>query len=184
MGLLRKNSFAVLLVTIGLMVTGVIGFSSATEGKYSVGTGNDDWWVTYPAQSPGSGSDVNHPQWILDALGSKPVVVYVHKGCSYCKPQTDALAEIVKEEGNNFIYFDISADSSDNRAEEALQAYDPTGGVTYVPMTVIVTLAPNSEGKVEPVWHSTEDVTGKEWIKNYVDDAISYHNENRADWMN
>jgi len=184
MRLLEKNRLSVLLITIGFLVTGVIGFSSASEGKYSVGSGNDNWWVTYPAQSTGSGIEVNHPQWVLDALGTKPVLVYVHKSCSYCKPQTDALAEVVKEDGDKFIYFDLSADGNDNRAEEALQAYDPTGGVTYVPMTVIVTLAPNSEGKIEPVWHSSEDVTGKEWIENYVGDAISYYNENRANWMN
>ena len=183
MRLFKKNSFTMLLVTIGLLVTGVIGFSSAFEGKYSVGSGSDDWWDTYPVQSPSSGSEVNHPQWILDALGSKPVVVYVHKSCGYCKPQTDALAEVVKEEGDKFTYFDITAEG-DSRAEEALQAYDPNGGAIYVPMTVIVTLAPNSEGKIEPVWHSSEDVTGKEWIKNYIDDAISYYNENRANWMN
>jgi thiol-disulfide isomerase/thioredoxin len=184
MGLLGKNSFTMLLVTIGLLVTGIIGFSSASEGKYSVGSGNDDWWVTYPTQSPGSGSEVHHPQWVLDALGSKPVVVYVHKGCGYCKPQTDAMAEVVKEYGNKFTYFDIPADGSDSRSEEALQAYDPNGGVMYVPMTVIVTLASDSEGKVKPVWHSTEDVTGKEWIKNYVDDATSNYNHNRSNWMN
>ena len=181
MGLLERNRFAALLVTIGLLVTGVIGFSSASEGKYSVGSGNDDWWVTYPTQSSGSGIVVNHPQWVLDALGSKPVVVYVHKGCGYCKPQTDALAEVVKEDGSKFTYFDITGDGSDSRAEEALQAYDPNGGITYVPLTVILTLAPNSEGKVKPVWHSRDDVTGKEWIKNYVEDALDQYSENSGE---
>ena len=121
----------------------------------------------------GKAVEVNHPAWVLDALRSKPVVIYVHKGCSYCKPQTEAMAEIVNEMGNKFTYYNISADGSDARAEEALRAYDPTGGVMYVPLTVIVTLAPNSEGKVVPVWHSTDEVTGEDWIKNYVEDAIS-----------
>ena len=66
---------------------------------------------------------------------------------------------------------DISAEGSDARSEEALRAYDPNGGVMYVPLTVIVTLAPNSEGEVEPVWHSTDEVTGEDWIKNYIEDA-------------
>ncbi len=183
MGLLGKNSFVFLLIIIGFLSTGIVGFSSAAEGKYSIGSGNDDWWVTYPPQSPSSGNEVSHPQWVLDALASKPVVVYVHKGCGYCKPQTEALTEIVKEEGSKFTYFDLAADGSDSRSEDAGRVYDPNGGVTYVPMTVIITLAPNSEGKVEPVWHSSEDVTGKEWIKNYIDDAVSYHNQNRANWM-
>ena len=52
----------------------------------------------------------------------------------------------------------------------------------YVPLTVVVTLAPNSEGSVEPVWHSTEDVTGEDWIKNYVEDALGQYSENSAAW--
>jgi len=43
-------------------------------------------------------------------------------------------------------------------------------------------LAPNSEGKVEPVWHSTDEVTGDGWVKNYVGDAISHYNDNSANW--
>jgi len=155
---------------------------SALGAEYSVGSGNEDWWTTYPDQSSGKGGEVNHPAWVLDALGSKPVVIYVHKGCSYCAPQTDALTKIEDEMGDEFTYFNISADGTDARSEEALQAYDPNGGVMYVPLTVIVTLAPNSEGKVEPVWHSTEEVTGEDWIKNYIEDAASYYSENSANW--
>lgn len=168
--------FAIAILAICMMASG----SSSSE--HSVGSGNDDWWITYPSQSTGSGMDVNHPAWVLDALKSKPVVVYVHKGCDYCKPQTDAMAEVVKEYGNKFTYYDIPADGSDSRAEPALQAYDPTGGVTYVPMTIIVTLAPDSSGKIQPVWHSTEDVTGKAWIDDYVQDAIAKYNSNSANW--
>ena len=36
--------------------------------------------------------------------------------------------------------------------------------------------------KVVPVWHSTDEVTGEDWIRNYVEDAISQHDENSADW--
>jgi hypothetical protein len=92
------------------------------------------------------------------------------------------LTKIENEMGDKFTYFNISADGTDARSEEALQAYDPNGGVMYVPLTVIVTLAPNSEGKVEPVWHSTEEVTGEDWIKNYIEDAVSQYNENSANW--
>ncbi len=181
MRLFNKIRFAAALLIIAILAITMVVTGSSSP-KYSVGSGNDDWWTTYPAQSPGSGSEVNHPSWVLDALKSKPVVVYVHKGCSYCKPQTDAMAEVVKEYGNKFAYYDMPADGSDSRAEQALQAYDPTGGVTYVPMTIIVTLAPDSNGKVQPVWHSTEDVTGKAWIENYVKDAISCYDSNSASW--
>ncbi len=183
MGLSNKLCFAASLFTIAVLAI-CMAVSGSPSFEHSVGSGNDDWWTTYPSQSPGFGSEVNHPSWVLDALKSKPVVVYVHKGCDYCKPQTDAMAEVVKEYGNKFTYYDIPADGSDARAEQALQAYDPNGGVTYVPMTIIVTLAPDSNGKVQPVWHSTEDVTGKAWIEDYVKDAISYYDSNSAGWKN
>ncbi len=62
-----------------------------------------------------------------------------------------------------------------------MQAYDPNGGTMYVPLTVVLTLASDGE-EVVPVWHSTDEVTGEDWIRNYVEDAISQHDENSADW--
>ena len=178
MDISKKTVCLASLIAFFILATGF----NAMGAQYSVGSGNDDWWTKYPDQSTGKGGDVNHPAWVLDALASKPVVIYVHKGCDYCKPQTEALTKIVDEMGNKFAYFNISSDGSDARDAEALQAYDPNGGVMYVPLTVIVTLAPNSDGKVEPVWHSTEEVTGEDWVKNYVEDALSYYSENSANW--
>ncbi len=148
------------------------GICPALGAGYSTGSGSDDWWTVYPDQSAGAGGEVSHPSWVLDALESKPVLIYVHKSCDYCKPQTEAIEKIMDDFAGKITFHEISAEGSDARAEEALQAYDPNGGVMYVPLTVIVTLAPDSEGKVEPVWHSTEEVTGEDWIKNYVDDAL------------
>jgi hypothetical protein len=76
----------------------------------------------------------------------------------------------------------MPADGSDSRAEEAVSTYDPNGGVSYVPMTAIVTLAPGPDGKVQVVWHSAEDVTGKAWIENYIQDAMTYYIDNSANW--
>ncbi len=180
MGLLNKICFAASLFTIVILATCTMVSSS----EYSVGSGSDDWWTTYPSQSSSSGSEVNHPSWVLDALKSKPVVLYIHMGCSYCKPQTDAMAEVIKEHGDKVTYYDIPADGSDARAQPALKAYDPNEVPNYVPMTVIVTLAPGLDGKVQPVWHSTEDVTGKAWIENYVKDAIANYDSNSANWKN
>jgi glutaredoxin len=178
MRIFKNLSFAASLATIIILTASFC--ASGTE--YSVGSGSDGWWTSYPEQSENPGKEVNHPQWVLDALKDKPVVIYVHKGCDYCKPQTDAMAEVVNESGDDFAYYDIAGDGSDARAEEALLAYDPNGGVSYVPLTVILTLAPDSEGNVQVAWHSTEDVTGKEWIENYVKDSISYYDDNSADW--
>lgn len=175
---LKKIKFASFLIALILLASGI----NALGSEYPVGSGNDDWWTTYPDQSTGAGEDVNHPSWVMDALREKPVLIYVHKSCDYCKPQTEAIENITKEFDGKITLIEISAESNDARSEEALQAYDPNGGVMYVPMTAIVTLAPNSEGKVEPVWHSTEDVTGDDWIKNYVEDALGQYSENSAGW--
>jgi thiol-disulfide isomerase/thioredoxin len=173
MGIYKKTVCAAFLVILFILATGL----NALGDQYVVGSGNDDWWTTYPDQSPGKGKEVNHPAWILDALKSKPVLVYVHGGCDYCKPQTEALAKVVDEMGKKFAYYDIPS-GSDERAGEALQAYDPNGGQMYLPLTVLITRTSNSEGKVVPVWHSTDQITGEDWIKSYLVDAISHYNEN------
>ena len=166
------------LIAIILLASAV----NAMGAEFSAGSGNDDWWTTYPDQSSGAGGDVNHPSWVLDALKSKPVLIYVHKSCSYCTPQTVAVQNITSEFNGQITFFEIGADGSDARSEEALQVYDPNGGTMYVPLTVLVTLAPNSEGKVVPVWHSTDKVTGDDWVKKYVEDALIHYDENSANW--
>jgi thiol-disulfide isomerase/thioredoxin len=173
------------LILLIAMASSILSFSAlcASEDHKKVGSGDDDWWTSYPAQSPASGSEVNHSSWVLDALKEKPVIIYVHKDCTTCKPQTEALAEIVKEYGDKFTYYNLVGNNSSEiaMAQDAV-VYDPNGGVTYVPLTVILTLAPDSDGKVQVVWHSTEEVTGKDWIKEYVEDAISLHEQNIGSW--
>ena len=178
MSMIKKTVQIASLITIVLLASG----SCALGAEYSVGSGNEAWWTTYPDQSTGAGGDVNHPSWILDALKAKPVLIYVHKSCNYCAPQTEAVQNVTDELGGRITIFNIGADGSDARAGEAMQAYDPNGGTMYVPLTVVVTLAPDSEGKVVPVWHSTDEVTGDGWIKNYVEDAIGQYDENSANW--
>jgi hypothetical protein len=178
MEIIKKTFGMAYLIAIVLLASGF----NATGAEYSVGSENDDWWTEYPDQSSGAGGDVNQPSWVLDALKSKPVLIYVHKSCSYCTPQTQAVQNITDEFNGRITIFEIGAEGDDSRSEEALQAYDPNGGTMYVPLTVVLTLATDSEGEVVPVWHSTDQVTGDGWIKNYVEDAISQYDENSANW--
>jgi hypothetical protein len=180
MDIIKKAVYITSLITVFMMAA---GFNAMGAG-YSVGSENDDWWTAYPDQSQGAGKEVNHPSWVLDSLERKPVLIYVHKSCDYCVPQTEAIEKITEEFDGKITFYNIGAEGDDARSEEAMQAYDPNGGVMYVPMTVIVTLAPNSEGEVEPVWHSTEEVTGEAWIKDYLEDALSQYSENSANWDN
>lgn len=176
---LIKNRLATLVAGF-LLVIGLVAAASAAE--YSVGSGPDDWWISYPDQSPASGSDVSHPDWVLDALEDKPVLIYAHLECSYCVPQTEAINEIVDEYGDDIEFYEILGDGSDERIEEVFAAYDPNGGTSTVPLTAIVTLVAGEDGEAEVAWHSTEEVTGKEWIGVYVEDAIGYHEENVDNW--
>ena len=178
------NPFKETAYTISLIAVMFLAFGqSATGDEYNVGYGDEDWWTAYPDQSSAAGGDVNHPSWALDALKSMPVLIYVHKSCDYCKPQTDAILNITEEFKGEIKFYEIGAEGNDARSEEALGAYDPNGGTMYVPLTVLLTLAPNSDGEVTVVWHSTDLVTGDAWIKNYVEDAISKYDENSADWI-
>jgi len=178
MSISKKTAYCTSLIVLFVLATGF----NAMGAQYSVGSGNDDWWTKYPDQSTGKGGDVSHPDWVLDALASKPVLIYVHKECDYCVPQTEAIKKISDEFNSKITFYEINADGGDARAEEAMRAYDPNGDIMYVPMTVIVTLASNSDGEVEPVWHSTEEVTGEDWINNYVEDALSQYSKNSANW--
>lgn len=175
---MKKTVYGAPLIAIMLLALSIHAMGS----DYSVGTGSDDWWTTYPAQSSAAGENVSNPSWVLDALESKPVLIYVHKSCDYCVPQTNAVQNITDEYGGQMKIFEIDAEGNDARAEEALQAYDPNGGIMYVPLTVVLTLAPDSDGNVVPVWHSTDVVTGDAWIKKYVEDSIDLHDKNSADW--
>ncbi len=181
-GIEDTSSKLMLVIFLASSILILDSLSESSGAKNKIGSASDDWWTKYPEKSSAAGSEVEHLQWVLDALEKKPVLIYVHKGCSYCKPQTESMAEVVSEYGDKFAYYDISAGGSDSKAEEAVRAYDPNGGVSYVPLTAILTLAPDSEGKVRVIWHSTEEVTGKAWIEEYVQDALSYYNENSGNW--
>jgi hypothetical protein len=93
------------------------------------------------------------------------------------------LGEVASKYGDSFDYIDIPATGTDSRIEQAVVTYDPNGGIQYVPVTAIITLAPGPDGKIQPIWHSSDKVTGKEWIENYVQDAMNYYNEYSDGWQ-
>ena len=103
MSMIKKTVGIASLITIVLLASGFC----AIGAEYSVGSGNDEWWTTYPDQSTGAGGEVSHPSWVLDALKSKPVLIYVHKSCDYCVPQTEAVQNITEEFDGKITIFEI-----------------------------------------------------------------------------
>lgn len=158
------------------------GAASSSSPEHSVGSSPDEWWIGNPAENTHPGAAVNHPQWILDALESKPAVIYVHKICPYCPPQEDAINRTLEQYGDKITYFNIWADGRDSRAADVV-VYDPNNGFgDYIPLTAFVTLVRDEDGNLAVGWHSAETLTGEDWIRSYMSDAIYYYEQNSADW--
>ena len=137
---------------------------------HPLGSGDDGWWTTYPDGHTSSGAEVGHPQWVLDELPNKPVVVLVYSNCSGCLRQKDAIQNVLKDYQENITFIGIRADGSDDRAVECENVY----GTGFIPLTIMVTYI--KEGNdIKIGWHSEEGQTGEDWIRAYMEDAIYYH---------
>lgn len=151
--------------------------------KYLKGSGDDNWWINYPDQHPDSGSKVNHPEWVIDSLENKSVVILVHSDrCDPCIQQQKDMEEVLEEYGEEVEYYDIMSDGSDDRANDSFESYDPNNEQNYIPLTVMVSLIKDEDGDIKILWHSAEGATGKEWISDYMKDGIYYYYQNSEEW--
>ncbi|HWQ18668.1 MAG TPA: thioredoxin family protein [Methanotrichaceae archaeon] len=184
--MVSSSSVLGLVLISGILIASLIicgALAEDTKPHYEVGSGADDWWVTYPGQHSSSGSAVKHPQWVLDSLKEKPVLILDHsKDCRPCKEQISYVNAVLPAYDNGLTYYNMMADEGDPRTNDVFSAYNPTGGADYVPITVLVTLVRGPDGKVQVGWHSVDDSTSEEWLRSYISDAIYYYKENSADW--
>jgi thiol-disulfide isomerase/thioredoxin len=183
------KDFLALLVLATLAISTMANAALSEDlNSYSpaqtLGSGDNDWWTAYPDQNENSGSTVEHPSWVLDALKDKPVLMLVHSSdCKPCLVQIPRIKNVVENFGNNLSYYDVLAEGSGfKEAIDVLDIYNPTGGAQYVPTTIFVTLIKNSDGKVEVAWHSQIDIMSEDEINSYAKDAIYYYNQNEAGW--
>jgi len=179
---IKVDRLATMVVGI-VLAAGLVGAVSAAE--HPVGSGPDDWWTVYPGQHPEAGSDLDHPQWILNELDDEPVLILDHSSgkCEACIDQEGYVYTVLEEYGDDVMYEDLINGVGDDRADELFNIYDPNGGKSTVPLTVILTLVEDSEGNVVVGWHSMEDAAGgEEMVRSYVEDAIDYHEENIGEW--
>ncbi|MDM7913445.1 MAG: thioredoxin family protein [Methanotrichaceae archaeon] len=157
--------------------------SDTYKPKYSIGSESADWWTAYPNQSAIAGTEVKHPQWVLDALEKKPVLIMDHTtDCSSCKIQKANIEKVLPSFSENVTYYDILADGKDKKAFEILDTYNPTGGEQFVPTTVFITLIKGPDGKVTVAWHSEIDDMTEEQLSAYLKDAVYYYRQNADDW--
>jgi len=80
LALLVVVTLAILTITNAALSEDLNNYSPA----HTLGSGDNDWWAAYPDQNENSGSNVDHPSWIEDALKEKPVLILVHS--SDCIP--------------------------------------------------------------------------------------------------
>ncbi len=170
-----------LMAMTALLVLSAGIAAAANSPQHAVGSGPDDWWISYPDQRADGGNAVTHPDWILDTLQDRPVIIYGHKECPWCPPQEEAVKKLVGEHESEIEYFDIWVDGRDSRYVDLVN-YDPNGEGQYVPFTIILTLVRDDDGRVRVGWHSAEEVTGEEWVRSYVEDAITYYDQNAGSW--
>jgi hypothetical protein len=165
-------------LTAGSQASGIL---DGYKPDHSQGSGENDWWIGYPAESDKAGTYVAHPSWVLDALKEKPVLILDHSSnCNSCTVQKANIDNVLAIYGNNVTYYDIMADERDQRAFDILDVYGLTG--FYVPTTVFLTLQKGPDGKVTVAWHSAEDAMSENDIASYIKDAIYYYQQNAATW--
>jgi hypothetical protein len=168
--------FAALLAAL-LACTGLAEDWQSYEPSHSLGSSSTDWWTAYPDQSEKAGSDVEHPQWILESLKEKPVIIFLHqeecKSCGAQKANIDAVMEMYPR---SVTLFDIMADWKDPRFVDFNNAYEPS----FVPTTIFLTRARSSDGKALTIWHSEEDAMSQDQVQSFVKDAIYYYQENAS----
>ena len=167
----------------GIILASCLCIVSAAE-EYSVGSEDDDWWIVYPDQHLNTGSEVNHPSWILSALEDTPILILDHSQgrCKACIDQENDVNSVLEDLGGEITYHNLISGSGDQAADELFGIYDPNGGKSYIPLTIVVTLIQDDDGDVQVGWHSFETPTGEDRIRTYVEDAINYHEENVDNW--
>ena len=180
------SKFLAALIVGTILAAGFFGVISAVNA-YSVGSDDADWWIEYPDQHSDSGSEVEHPEWVLEELEEGPIIVLIHSsGCPACIKQEADIEKVLNDVGDNIIYNDLLMES-DYKAYQTADIYEPTGEAKnssryYVPVTVLMTLVPDSNGSVEVGWHSYTGYGGESLIRSYVDDAIDLYEDNSDGW--
>jgi len=172
-----------------LLVTSDIALSvdwNSYSPAHAVGSGDDDWWTTYPDQNENSGKAVENPDWVMKALKEKPVLILIHSSnCVPCLTQTPRISAAAESFSGEIDYYDILGEGSSlQQAIDILDVYDPYGmGKPVVPTTIFITLAKGPDGKVDVVWRSEIDAMSEGRIDDYVLDAIYYYKQNSAAWI-
>ena len=156
--------------------------------SHSIGTGANDFWINYPTGNPSSGQEVNHFDWIVNDLKSKPVLFVVHvTGCVGCADQAERVIEFGEEYEEHVEFYDLDAVSGasydiQQKANEVYM-YDPNGSPGYIALTGVYTYVKDN-GEIKIGWHTWEapnDMTvSNSDLETWIKDSIYYYNLNNG----
>ncbi len=145
--------------------------------RRGIGTGTEEFWTVYPQGHTSAGQAVSHPDWVVAALEEGVVLVFDHsEGCYPCVQQSEICGS-VSASHPELQYFDLLAGTDEPSSSQAFAAYDPNGGVHYVPLTIVVTKAEDGLGNEIVIWHSWEGVVDAVTLTSWIQDAQSYYSE-------
>jgi hypothetical protein len=145
--------------------------------RREIGTGTNEFWTVYPESHPSAGESVTHPDWAITALGQGVTLIFGHsEGCYPCTQQNE-ICQSVRASYPSLQFLDLLAGSDEPQASQAFAAYDPNGGVNYVPLTVVITKALDGYGNEVIVWHSWEGVVDLVTLTSWIQDSLSFYDE-------
>lgn len=186
--MLNRFKISLIMLIASLLAVSLPGIAFAEDEsgspEHSIGPEDSDWWTTYPDRNVNSGSIVDHPEWVLEALEEKPLLILIHQNnCIPCKTHVPRINDAVQAFKDDIHYYDVLAEGSGlEKAMKILDVYNPTGKQRYVPTTIFLTLIENEDGEIEVGWHSEIDIMSTDDINSYIKDSIYYHEENAANW--
>jgi len=164
------------IVIVSLVVAG--SFQKAVDKPHGVGTGEKQFWTTYPASHPRSGQPVCHPQWVMDALDGGVVMILSHSElCIPCKHMVVFCNDTYKDHSGSMSYFNLLHGTDEPQASDTLSIYDPNPEPNYVPLTVVLTKVAGADGNIAIAWHSWEGEVAESTLDSWVHQAIKYYQD-------
>ena len=126
--------------------------------EHNEGSEGNDWWINYAkTYSDRSGTPVNHPDWVKNALTEKSILIIAHStDCVPCKVQTEDAEKLLEKYGDDLTYFDVitSSDADQDKVEDIYGIYYDPEHPMSIPLTVIITKIKGADGNIEIGWHS------------------------------
>ena len=161
----KDYAFMIVVLSIVLIVGFAIGLVQKNDSiPWGIGLEDNEFW-TMPTE---------HPSWAVTAVQTQPVLIFAHsEGCAPCITQTEICESINTKYSADIQYFDFIS-NVDSGASDCFSAYDPDGEPHYIPLTIVLTRGPDNT----ILWHSWEGVVEEPVLTTWIDDAITYHNEN------